>query len=162
MPPPNTNTNTTTEETPLLGNNGLTKSASNSRFSFRRVVPAASIRTATGTGAPSSKTSTLESLRVWDDADMDFDHQYREVHPADGLSPLVTGGIITTMDGHQTHPRPASEVKSLPAFAPFRRRDRHRSFYLWWINEFRHWWKSRYDLTVFVIAFLHVVVFILT
>jgi len=64
------------------------------------------------------------------------------VEPLDGLSPLSVTGSITTTDGYTTHPRPVSTVKSLPAFAPFRRTARHRSFYLWWINEFRHWWKS--------------------
>jgi hypothetical protein len=64
------------------------------------------------------------------------------LEPADALACLVSGGIIVTIDGYKTEPRPASSVKSLPAFSPFRRTDRHRSFYLWWLNEFRHWWKS--------------------
>lgn len=63
---------------------------------------------------------------------------------ADALAPLVAGGIIQTTTGYETEPRPASSVKSRPAFVPFRRRARHRSFTLWWINEFRHWWKSRF------------------
>ena len=33
-------------------------------------------------------------------------------------------------------------VKSIPPFAPYRRFSRHRSFHLYWLNEFRHWWKS--------------------
>ena len=65
-----------------------------------------------------------------------------ELRPVDALSPLVAGGVITDTDGYTTEPHPPSVVKSLPAFAPFRRLARHRSFYLWWLNEFRHWWKS--------------------
>lgn len=61
---------------------------------------------------------------------------------ADGLAPLAEGGVIVCTDGYRTMARPPSTVKSLPAEAPFRRMDRHRSFYLWWLNEFRHWWKS--------------------
>lgn len=65
------------------------------------------------------------------------------VEPVDALAPLVTGGVIVTTTGYQTlQHRPPSTVKSLPAYPPFRRRARHRSFLLWWINEFRHWWKS--------------------
>ena len=46
-------------------------------------------------------------------------------------------------DTHAKHAPPFDiHPQSLPAFAPFRRTARHRSFYLWWINEFRHWWKS--------------------
>jgi hypothetical protein len=64
------------------------------------------------------------------------------LEPADGLSPLVTGGTLVLTDGYRSLHRPPSTVKSLPAYAPFRRDARHRSFYLWWTNEFRHWWKS--------------------
>jgi hypothetical protein len=64
------------------------------------------------------------------------------LEPADGLSPLVAGGTLVLTDGYRSLPRPPSTVKSLPAYAPFRRDARHRSFYLWWTNEFRHWWKS--------------------
>jgi hypothetical protein len=64
------------------------------------------------------------------------------LEPADGLSPLAAGGTIVLRDGYRTASRPPSTVKSLPAYAPFQRQARHRSFYLWWTNEFRHWWKS--------------------
>lgn len=70
------------------------------------------------------------------------------LEPRDALTPLVKGGAIVAAAGYWTTARPASGVKSIPAFAPFRRTERHRSFALWWINEFRHWWKSRY--TIFV------------
>ena len=72
----------------------------------------------------------------------DLFQEHGILEPADGLAPLARGGMIVCTDGYRTTRRPASTVKSLPAFAPFRRTDRHRSFYLWWINEFRHWWKS--------------------
>ena len=45
-----------------------------------------------------------------------------ELRPVDALSPLVAGGVITDTDGYSTEPHPPSVVKSLPAFAPFRRR----------------------------------------
>lgn len=63
------------------------------------------------------------------------------VQPVDALAPLVAGGTIVCIDGYKTS-HPPSSVKSLPTFVPFRRKDRHRNFYLWWTNEFRHWWKS--------------------
>lgn len=65
------------------------------------------------------------------------------LEPLDALAPLVAGGVIVSTSGDRTIARPSSVVKSLPAFAPFRRQERHRSFTLWWINQFRHWWKSR-------------------
>ena len=73
---------------------------------------------------------------------IDLLQEHDILEPVDGLSPLAAGGVIVCTDGYRTTPRPPSTVKSLPAFAPFRRTERHRSFYLWWINEFRHWWKS--------------------
>ena len=120
------------EETPLL----LKKSGSDSRISFRRTVPLVK-------SSSKKKVTERQSARGWDLQVLETDDK-RQVHPVDGLSPLVTGGEIITTDGYKTFPRPASVVKSLPAFAPFRRQARHRSFYLWWLNEFRHWWKSRY------------------
>lgn len=72
----------------------------------------------------------------------DLFQEHGILEPADGLAPLASGGTIVCTNGYRTTTRPASSVKSLPAFAPFRRTDRHRNFYLWWLNEFRHWWKS--------------------
>ena len=69
-------------------------------------------------------------------------HEHGVLEPADALAPLARAGVIDCTSGYRTSPRPASTVKSLPAYAPFRRMERHRSFTLWWINEFRHWWKS--------------------
>jgi hypothetical protein len=67
-----------------------------------------------------------------------------QVQPLDALAPLVAGGVIhSPISGYRTQVRGERTIKSLPAFAPFRRTARHRSFYLWWVNEFRHWWKSR-------------------
>lgn len=54
------------------------------------------------------------------------------LEPREALAPIV-GGI----NGNEY-----SSVKSIPPFAPYTRLARHRSFRLWWINEFRHWWKS--------------------
>jgi len=71
------------------------------------------------------------------------EHGHSNLRPVDALSPLVAGAVIVTTDGYKTKAHYPSSVKSLPAFAPFPRRARHRSFALWWLNEFRHWWKSR-------------------
>jgi hypothetical protein len=65
------------------------------------------------------------------------------VPPVEALSPLVAGGRIVSERGTVLAPaRPPTIVKSIPACPPYVRTTRHRSFYLWWINEFRHWWKS--------------------
>ena len=82
------------------------------------------------------------ALEEGDDEDQDGDHQ-KCLKLVDALAPLVAGGVIVATNGYTTVPHPPSTIKSLPAFAPFRRKARHRSFTLWWINEFRHWWKSR-------------------
>lgn len=66
----------------------------------------------------------------------------KPIEPAEALSPLVTGGFIRGVEGVFVHPRPPSLWKSIPAYYPYRRKDRHRSFYLFWLNEFRHWFKS--------------------
>jgi len=62
-----------------------------------------------------------------------------ELEPINALVPLING---TPPNGTVVHQRPAPTVKSIPPFAPYRRLARHRSFYLYWLNEFRHWWKS--------------------
>lgn len=63
--------------------------------------------------------------------------------PIEGLAPMFPNGGIAAYDGREYIPyREASLIKSVPAFAPYRRKARHRNFYLWWTNEFRHWWKS--------------------
>jgi polyphosphate kinase 2 (PPK2 family) len=89
----------------------------------------------------SEQQQQRKSLRLAID-DLFADHHGMTLEPVDALSPLVTGGVIVCTDKYRTTPRPPSTVKSLPAYAPFRRTERHRSFTLWWINEFRHWWKS--------------------
>jgi hypothetical protein len=71
------------------------------------------------------------------------------LEPAEALAPLVAGGVIINTSGYKTLRRPPCMVKSLPACAPFRRKARHRSFRLYWLNEFRHWWKSRYEEAMF-------------
>jgi len=64
-------------------------------------------------------------------------------NPIEGLAPLFPNGGIEPYDGREYVPyREPSLVKSVPAFPPYTRMARHRSFYLWWTNEFRHWWKS--------------------
>ena len=63
------------------------------------------------------------------------------VVPLEGLAPLFqhTGGIPSYNDREYIPYRKPSLIKSVPAFPPYRRKARHRSFYLWWANEFRHW-----------------------
>jgi len=54
--------------------------------------------------------------------------------PVEGLAPLFKGGI-QEYDGRAYVPyREATLLKSTPAFAPYRRKARHRSYYLWWTN----------------------------
>ena len=38
--------------------------------------------------------------------------------------------------------RPVPLVKSFPPSAPFPRRARNRHYHLYWLTQFRHWWKS--------------------
>ena len=55
--------------------------------------------------------------------------------PVEGLAPLFSNGGIGRYDDREYVPyREASLVKSVPAFPPYRRKARHRSFYLWWTN----------------------------
>jgi hypothetical protein len=57
------------------------------------------------------------------------------VHPLVGLAPLINDGGIAAYDDRSHIPRrEASPIKSLPAYAPYRRMARHRSFYLRWMN----------------------------
>lgn len=57
------------------------------------------------------------------------------VSPSEGLAPLFPNGGIASYDGREYIPyREPSLVKSVPAFPPYTRKARHRSFYLWWTN----------------------------
>ncbi|KAL7543313.1 hypothetical protein ACHAXR_012622 [Thalassiosira sp. AJA248-18] len=86
----------------------------------------------------------LTSLRDLEGAkDLKLDEGLPMAHPVEGLAPLFPNGGIKAFNDREHVPyRDASLVKSIPAFPPYRRKARHRSFYLWWTNEFRHWWKS--------------------
>lgn len=123
------------------------------RVPFRRSsVKRASIRTTrSGGAAGASAREHRYSVRLTekDIFPSTKEEDRDQLEPIDALSPLVAGGIIVATDGYKTAPHPPSSVKSLPAFVPFRRRARHRSFTLWWINQFRHWWKSRYECILF-------------
>jgi hypothetical protein len=100
------------ESTPLLG--GAHRSSSRSRSelfsSFRR-----------------QRSSVRLSVRVTH-ADEDF------AEPIEGLAPLFPGGIAAYQDRGYVSYREASLVKSVPAFAPYRRKRRHRNFHLYWLN----------------------------
>lgn len=94
---------------------------------------------------PSRRASVRGSLAFpffANDDTIEDETQKELVEPGEALAPLVAGGKIKDSDGVVLGPRALPIVKSIPAFAPYRRKQRHRSFYLWWTNEFRHWWKS--------------------
>ncbi len=66
---------------------------------------------------------------------LDLDDDLPMAHPVEGLAPLFPNGGIGEFDGRGHVPyRLPSLVKSTPAFTPYRRMARHRSFYLWWTN----------------------------
>lgn len=54
--------------------------------------------------------------------------------PVEGLAPLFPGGIAAFEDRQFVPFREASLVKSVPAFAPYGRKARHRNFHLYWLN----------------------------
>lgn len=60
-----------------------------------------------------------------------------QLQPSEALVPLIQGAPPPG-----THSRPTPHVKSIPFQAPYLRFARHRAYHLWWLNEFRHWWKS--------------------
>lgn len=68
--------------------------------------------------------------------------QGQSLPPSVALLPLITGHNLPPGVSTATYTHPTPRMKSLPAQTPYRRRARHRSFRLRWINEFRHWWKS--------------------
>jgi hypothetical protein len=131
------------EGDPLLG--GVRDDATGGRpdglFRRSRMVRAKSQRPALK-GSDRSSVRLPADFKLRSPADGEDDENKQQLKPADALSPLVAGGVIVDMDGYRTESRPPSTIKSLPAFAPFCRLARHRSFYLWWLVEFRHWWKS--------------------
>ena len=67
--------------------------------------------------------------------DLDLHQELASAQPIEGLAPLFPRGGIQQYDdrGYIAY-REASLVKSVPAFPPYRRTARHRSFYLWWTN----------------------------
>jgi hypothetical protein len=118
------------ESTPLLVSAGRSSDpTSSSAFereqlfqSFRRQrsVARLSLRASSAVGVSAEDRSDLLTLDV--------------AHPIDALAPLVPGGIARYYDREFVPYRQASLVKSVPAFAPYTRKARHRSFYLWWLN----------------------------
>jgi hypothetical protein len=133
------------EETPLLRDENLSGDADQARVSFRR--PLKPLRPIGDKNQRSSVRGSLAAPLFPSEDDFVLSEERGEhvdhLGPLDALAPLVAGGMIVSTTGYRTPARPPSVVKSLPAFAPFPRKERHRSFYLQWINEFRHWWKSR-------------------
>lgn len=80
-------------------------------------------------GGETGGIGTIAELKFGDEDDIPM------AHPVEGLAPLFPYGGIVEFDGRGYVPyREASLVKSTPAFAPYRRMARHRSFYLWWTN----------------------------
>ena len=129
------------EDTPLLLDDRKDE-VSTTNLNFRRSTK----RSRRGSSGAFAGLDTRSSVRVTGalfTGDQDAHHNHHLLRPIDALAPLVAGGIIVATDGYKTPVRSPSVVKSLPAVAPFPRMARHRSFALWWLNEFRHWWKSR-------------------
>ena len=132
------------EDTPLLLDDKATMTeTSESKINFRR----SARRPSGAAGRVDFRSSVRSTERLFPGTRGDFNDgtsDRNHLRAIDALAPLVAGGVIVATDGYKTEVHPPSVVKSLPAFAPFPRKARHRSFALWWINEFRHWWKSRY------------------
>lgn len=85
---------------------------------------------------PASQTQTklVQSLRDAEGGIHLDGGLINDVHPVEGLAPLFLNGI-GEYDGREHVPyRDATLVKSVPAIAPYCRKARHRSFYLWWTN----------------------------
>ena len=129
------------ESTPLLSTAPSTDNKQEQFQSFRRrSVAKLSIR------AVSQKEGDLEggaarSASYWDllrtnrALVVQLDETLPTAQPLEGLAPLFPNGGIAAYEDRERIPyRDASLVKSIPAFAPYRRKDRHRSFYLWWTN----------------------------
>ena len=89
---------------------------------------------------PGGTTTTLSSAvvgldynNIVENGNSGTERQF--VHPLVGLAPLINDGGIAAYDDRSHIPRrEASPIKSLPAYAPYRRMARHRSFYLRWMN----------------------------
>jgi hypothetical protein len=66
------------------------------------------------------------------------------LEPAQALTPLVSGGTIQTTDGATLtrRSRPPPLAKSIPAAPPSRLKARHKSKFLFRLNEFRHAYKN--------------------
>jgi len=85
-----------------------------------------------------AKLSIRQVSNVGDDEEAIFKKDDEEdkfiASPVEGLAPLFKGGI-QEYEGRAYVPyREATLLKSTPAFAPYRRKARHRSYYLWWTN----------------------------
>ena len=146
------------ESTPLLGlaeegsskakeKWGKVRAATHAGIAFRRTKPAP--RPALGRGPAGRRVSVRGSLAFpFYPSAVEVESESEAsskpvVEPVQALSPLVRGGKISGSDGTVlAKPHPASIVKSVPAYTPYSRKARHRNFHIWWLNEFRHWWKS--------------------
>lgn len=133
------------ESTPLLRSQVHTTSDPKKHWAKLRAVTKAGIAfRRSARPRPSRRSSVRGSLAFpfFSAEEEDGQAQKELVEPCEALAPLVAGGKIKDTDGAIVGPRAPPLVKTIPAFPPYRRKSRHRSFYLWWTNEFRHWWKS--------------------
>jgi hypothetical protein len=90
---------------------------------------------------------------------LDLDDDLPMAHPVEGLAPLFPNGGIGEFDGRGHVPyRAPSLVKSTPAFAPYRRMARHRSFYLWWTNvsTWNNYFLSVIRLQLVILSFAYI------
>lgn len=126
------------ESTPLLRSQVHTTSDPKKHWDKLRAVTKAGIafRRSAGPRRPSAlrraSVRGLAAFPFFSDQDADEDAAQKDlVEPCEALSPLAAGGRIKDTDGVMVGPRVPPLVKSIPAFTPYRRKSRHRSFYLW-------------------------------
>jgi len=115
------------ESTPLLLDNIISIGDSKRELLFRRKsVAKLSIRQVSIVGDDDEEDGAIKKGEEEDDIPI--------ASPVEGLAPLFKGGI-QEYEGRAYVPyREATLLKSTPAFAPYRRKARHRSYYLWWTN----------------------------
>ena len=133
------------ESTPLLRTQVHTKSDAKKHWDTLRNATKAGIAFRRSVRPRASRRASVRgslAFPFFSTAMEDVTIQKEVVEPCEALAPLVDGGKIKDTDKNIVGPRPPPIVKSIPAFAPYRRNARHRNFHLWWTNEFRHWWKS--------------------
>ncbi len=124
------------ESTPLLlsksgsGDGGATDKRGAMQSFRRKSIAKISSASAASQQKLYQSLRTIEGAKLLTDED-----EVPTASPVEGLAPLFPNGGIVAYDGRDYVPyREASLLKSIPPYAPYRRKARHRSFYLWWTN----------------------------